>query len=160
MNRASALRFVALATLLAVGSCSTCQGKTAATPLITSATRGTVQIDVYGFWTRTNDPLGRAPKSWAYQLKYVRAGTTVYTDGTTDGPAIDALDAGTVTWSWTALVDTTQTTGPTPDANGTANATLKFVPPGRGSATLYIDFTYGGGSGRDSTKFEVDYQAP
>ena len=151
---------IILVATLGAASCGSCNPTV--TPLATGATRGTTTIDIYGRWVRTNDPLGRTQKIWSYRFQYVPTGTTVYANGTTSGPVLQPLDAGTVMWTIApaGLAAEVPPTAQNPDANGTAPVTLRFGPPGRGSATLSVTITYGGATGTASTQFEVDSSAP
>jgi hypothetical protein len=130
--------------------------KATVTPHKTNVPRGATVVDVYGKWVADFSVVGATPARFIYQVQYVRTGTEVYADGTTNGPALRAWDGRhNIGWALVSSASNISNTDGVTNMAGQAGATISATGVGSGALTLTVPLPQTSVL-TDRTVFEVD----
>ncbi len=142
--------------LILSASLSACfHTKTTVTPHKTNVPRGATVVDVYGKWAADFSVIGATPGRFIYQVQYVRTGTEVYTDGTTNGPVLQAWDGRPTGWGIILSAASASNSDGVTNMAGQSGTTITATGAGSGAVNITVQLPQTSVL-TDRTMFEVD----
>lgn len=125
------------------------------TPHKTNVSRGATVVDVYGEWVADFLAIGSTPGRFIYQVQYVKTGTEVYTDGTTDGPVLQPWDGRTTGWALVSSASSASNSNQVTNMAGQSGTTIIATGVGSGALSITVQLPQTSVL-TDRTVFEVD----
>jgi hypothetical protein len=110
---------------------------------------------VYGKWVADFSAIGATPGRFIYHVQYVRTGTEVYTDGTTNGPALQAWDGRTTGWALVSSASSASNSDRVTNMVGQSGTTITATGVGSGALNITVQLPQTSVL-TDRTVFEVD----